>query len=595
MPGVFDQGTVDRVQQANNIIDVVSEYVSLTKRGSEMVGVCPFHDDHRPSMYVTEAKQIFKCFACGAGGDVFKFVQMREHLSFPQAIERLAQRAGISVQSAGPAKPRRKDGADDPGELARVNDWACRYFQANLDDAQRGKQARDYVLARQISPDSMKEWRMGLALDVRTDLLVSASQRRIPQTMLEATGVVTGNGQDKFVNRLMFPIADVTGRIVGFGGRTLGNDRAKYVNSPTTALFDKSQCLYGLEQARHEIVKTDTAVIVEGYTDVIMAHQLGCKNVVATLGTSLTSGHGRLLRRYAKTVVLIFDGDTAGMEAANRALDVCLKHHIDIKVASIPDGLDPCDFILHQGKAGFDQLIRTAIDVLKFKWDRLNDRFQGDETLTGRKAALEEFLQTIATSLWAGNLGAIDRGLIVNRLAKMIGLDTREVDTLLDQRMRVLSRGEQTASDSMPKAETQCPTGVSSVAQREVLEVLLNEPGLLQEFKDDINIALFDVPLLKQVAEALLGLLQTKQDAVGADLLARIESVDLAQFIAELIHVGQQKGNNRSRLRGALDVLLRAQDLDRVHVAQRNDPGEWLKSAAQHARAGNRHTLGLTE
>jgi DNA primase len=595
MPGVFDQGTVDRVQQANNIVDVVSEYVSLTKRGSEMVGVCPFHDDHRPSMYVTEAKQIFKCFACGAGGDVFKFVQMREHLSFPQAIERLAQRAGISVQSAGPAKPRRKDGADDPGELARVNDWACRYFQANLEDAQRGKQAREYVLARQITPDSMKEWRMGMALDARTDLLASASQRRIPQTMLEATGLVTGRGQDKFVSRLMFPISDVTGRIVGFGGRTLGNDRAKYVNSPTTALFDKSQCLYGLEQARHEIVKTDTAVIVEGYTDVIMAHQLGCKNVVATLGTSLTSGHGRLLRRYAKTVVLIFDGDTAGMEAANRALDVCLKHHIDIKVASIPDGLDPCDFILRQGKAGFDLLIRSAIDVLQFKWDRLNDRFQGDETLTGRKAALEEFLQTIATSLWAGNLGAIDRGLIVNRLAKMIGLDTREVDTLLDQRIRVLSRGEQTASEPMPSSETEGPRGVSSVAQREVLEVLLNEPGLLQEFQEDISITLFRVPLLKQVAEALLGLLQTKQDAVGADLLARIESVDLAQFIAELIHVGQQKGNNRSRLRGALGVLLRAQDLDRVHVAKRDDSGEWLKCAAHHARAGNRHTLGLTE
>ena len=197
MPGVFDQATVDRVQQANNIVDVVSEYVSLTKRGSEMVGICPFHDDHRPSMYVTEAKQIFKCFACGAGGDAFKFIQLREHLTFPQAIERLAQRAGIPIQAVGAAVGRNKDQTADPAELARVNDWACRYFQANLADGQRGKQAREYLLSRQILPESMKSWRLGLALDARTDLLDAACQRGIPRKLLEATGIVTGSGQDK--------------------------------------------------------------------------------------------------------------------------------------------------------------------------------------------------------------------------------------------------------------------------------------------------------------------------------------------------------------------------------------------------------------
>lgn len=595
MPGVFDQATVDRVQQANNIIDVVSEYVSLTKRGSEMVGVCPFHDDHRPSMYVTEAKQIFKCFACGAGGDVFKFVQMREHLSFPQAIERLAQRAGISIQASGFVKARKKDSSDDPAALARVNDWACRYFQANLEDAQRGKQARDYLSARKISVDSMKQWRLGLALEAKTNLLESAGRRSIPRTLLEAVGVVTVSGQDKFVHRLMFPISDVTGRIVGFGGRTLGNDRAKYVNSPTSALFDKSHCLYGLEQARHEIVKTDTAVIVEGYTDAIMAHQLGCKNVVATLGTSLTSGHGRLLRRYAKTVVLIFDGDTAGLEAANRALDVCLKHHIDIKVASIPDGLDPCDFILREGKAGFDQLVSAATDVLQFKWDRLNQRFQADETLAGRKAALEEFLQTVATSLWAGNIGAVDRGLIVNRLAKMIGLDTRQIDSLLNQRMRNLSRGEQSASASRPQGQTQLPAGVSSVAQQEVLEVLLNEPGLLPEVGEKLSLALFDVPVLRQIAGAFFELLQTNERARGADLLARTESVEVAQCVADLMGVGQQKGNYRVRLQGALEVLLRARDQNKIGIAEHKNQEEWLKSASHHARTDNRHEIGMTE
>ncbi len=182
----------------------------------------------------------------------------------------------------------------------------------------------------------------------------------MPLKLLEQAGLLVGQNTDKFVNRLMFTITDVTGRVIGFGGRTLDGTGAKYVNSPTTVLFDKSNTLYGLEQARHEIVSTGTAVVVEGYTDCIMPHQFGCKNVVATLGTSFTTGHGRILRRYAKKVILIYDNDVAGIEAANRALDVCLSQKIDIKIASIPEGKDPCDFILAAGKEAFERLIERS-------------------------------------------------------------------------------------------------------------------------------------------------------------------------------------------------------------------------------------------
>jgi len=398
MAGMFDNSMVLQVQQANDIIDVIGEHVSLKKKGREMVGLCPFHDDHRPSMNVNPVKQIFKCFSCGAGGDVFKFIQMRENLTFPQAIERLAERAGIKLEKRQMPRRTRHEAETtengqiedvDPNRLAKANAWAAKYFHQNLKDDKMGKYARDYLAERQIKQVSIEKWQLGLAIDSPDGLLNEAKAKKASLKLLAQAGLILGQNQDKFVNRLMFTITDVTGRVIGFGGRTLDNNGAKYINSPTTVLFDKSNSLYGLEQARHEIVSTGTAVVVEGYTDCIMAHQCGCCNVVAALGTSFTSGHGRLLRRYARKVILIFDSDVAGIEAANRALDVCLEQRIDIKLASVPEGKDPCDFLLAAGKKGFERLIDEAVDIFQFKWDRLREKFATDDTLAGRKAAID--------------------------------------------------------------------------------------------------------------------------------------------------------------------------------------------------------------
>jgi len=592
MPGVFDQTTVDRIQQANNIIDVISEHVRLTKRGREMVGVCPFHDDHRPSMYVSEVKQIFKCFACGAGGDVFKFIQMREQLTFPQAIERLAQRAGIAVR---PVTTTRTGSDKQPGidgaTLVRVNEWACRHFQNNLCHETQGKAARTYVASRQISEESVRTWRLGLALPDGTDLMRAARQKGVPGKSLEAAGLITARGQDKFVNRLMFAITDVTGRVIGFGGRTLGDDRAKYVNSPGTALFDKSHCLYGLEQARHAMGTENIAVVVEGYTDCIMAHQAGCRNVVATLGTSLTSGHGRIMRRYAKTIVLIFDGDTAGLEAANRALDVCLKQKIDIQVAAVPEGQDPCDYLIDQGKPAFEALIAGAVDVLQFKWERLNNKFAQDSTLAGRRAAIDEFLQTVGTSIYAGQISAIDRGLIVNRLSRLIGLDARRIESELVRRIRTLAgpaSGKETAAESNPAVWGR---GVEAAAQRELLEVLLNAPELYAGIRDDISVETFTVPIFKQIAQDLFPCLDDHPSATGSEVLARIESVEAARAITELMRVGEEKGNFERRLQGAWEIMQHACGIG--GKSDITDSERRLKTISKRSR--NRHSLGLIE
>jgi len=603
MAGMFDNSMVLQIQQANDIIDVIGEHVSLKMKGREMVGLCPFHDDHRPSMNVNPVKQIFKCFACGAGGDVFKFIQMRENLTFPQAIERLAERAGIRLERT--QMPRHlPSGADtgqngqvedvDPNRLAKANAWAAKYFQQNLNDDKMGKFTRDYLAGRQISPESMKKWQLGLAPNSPDGLVNEAKANKASLKLLEQAGLIMGQNQDKFINRLMFTITDVTGRVIGFGGRTLDDNGAKYINSPTTVLFDKSNSLYGLEQARHEIVSTGTAVVVEGYTDCIMAHQFGCCNVVAALGTSFTTGHGRLLRRYAKKVILIFDSDVAGIEAANRALDVCLAQRIDIKLASVPEGKDPCDYLLAAGKEGFERLVAEAVDIFQFKWDRLREKFATNDTLAGKKSAIDEYLQTIATGLQAGKISDIDLGLRVNQISRIIGLDSRQINAELNNRLRRAQRAASYESRSENVPGVDYGQGRFAAAQREVLEVLLNESKLYETVKQKITADVFDVPILGQVAAILFETLDGDINAPLKEILARTESVELGNCIMELAAAGQKKSNFESRLAGALGAIERytAQKQDGL-IESAEDQSEFLRRVYDSKEKTNPHNVGM--
>ena len=596
MAGIFDHVAISRVQQANDIVDVVAEHVSLKRKGREMLGLCPFHEDHTPSMNVSPTKQIFKCFACGAGGDVIKFVQMRENLTFPQAVERLAERAGIQLESRRSAAPQRRDPVSDvdPNLLARVNAWATKFFQQCLNDPERGKVARDYLASRKISAESIARWNLGVAPNA-VDALAKAAGPRIPLRLLQQGGLVAGAGQDKFVHRLMFPITDATGRFIGFGGRTLSDAGAKYINSPTTPLFDKSNTLYGLEQARYQIVSTGTAVVVEGYTDVIMAHQFGCANVVATLGTSFTTGHGRTLRRYAKRVVLVYDSDVAGMEAANRALEVCLSQRLDIKLGFVPEGKDPCEFLLVAGKEAFDRVVDGATDVLQFKWDRLRMAFEGDDSLANRRTILNEFLQAVATGLAANNIPVLDSGLIVNKLSKIIGLTPREINADLSRRMGRVSKTMKSDGDRRNEVEPiDWGQGLYAAAQREVLEVLLNEPALFQGRQEEICVSLFNVPILRQIAEVLLDALRSDDGFSLSGLLARIESVSLAEGLVALQAAGEQKGNYASRLADAVSVLRRyRKDSQTIGLDQEGNEVRGVAAADGSGAGQNPHSLGL--
>jgi DNA primase len=328
-----------------------------------------------------------------------------------------------------------------------------------------------------------------------------------------------------------------------------------------------------------------------------MAHQFGCTNVVATLGTSFTAGHSRILKRYAKKIVLLFDSDTAGIEAANRALEICLLQRIDIKLASVPEGKDPCDFLLAAGKERFEELIDNATDVFEFKWKRLKKTFGSGGTLIDNKAAIEEFMQAIAAAVRAGNLQAVDRGVIVNRLSKITGLEARQINLELDRRQKTMAKtANYPGAAKMENQKVQrldLGDGLAATAQREILEVLLNEPKLFEEVKQKITPEAFDVPILGKIASVLFETLGGGETSLSA-VLARIESVELGNAIAGLAQAGEEKGNFNLRLSGAIEVMQRRQSQKKKgEIKSTKDQKQFLRNACETASKRNPHNIGM--
>jgi DNA primase len=603
LAGKWDYSVINQIQQANDIVDVISEHLKLEKKGKEMVGLCPFHTDQRPSMYVNPAKQIFKCFACGAGGDVLKFIQMKENLTFPQAVERLAHRAGIALE---PVYSRRSDSAEnslDGGTLAKINTWALNHWVSNLADEQKGAAARDYIKQRQISEESAKKWQLGLAIDAWDDLVGKASAKKDAAKSLVTAGLAVekerGGCYDKFRNRLMFPIVDVTGRVIGFGGRTLGDDPAKYMNSPATALFDKSHSLYGLNMARAAISDSGTVIVAEGYTDVMMAHQFGIENVVAALGTSLTSGHARILRRYAKRIVLLFDSDIAGRSASNRALEVCLSEKIAVQIAFVPDGKDPCEFLLESGADALKAVIESAQDVLEFKWTVLEEQLSAEENLSDRTEAIRQFLQIAATAFESRRMDSVSRTVVVSRLSELLKIPSSRIEEEMVKIQKQRMRAKQDQANQPIEAvdvpqETQAPTLLLQ-AQREVLEVLLHEPRLYGQVADKIGPADFCADQsLAEIAGVLLDCLSQGVEASSARLYGQIESPAAAAALGDLEAVGGQKGDAVKRLTQAIEVI---EQYRQIHAMKQStsETDEDLLRRQQLAmqKGGNRRTGGM--
>ena len=573
MVSKWDDNLISRIQQANDIVEVVSEYMSLDKRGKEFIGLCPFHTDHRPSMYVSPVKQIFKCFACGAGGDVLKFVQMKENLTFVQTVERLARRAGIALPAFKPQHQGEKKGTLDADTLAKINAWVTKHWVANLWHETKGAAARQYLAQRKLTEETARKWGLGFALDDWSDLCQKAAQDKISEKALVEAGLAvrreeSGGCYDKFRNRLMFPIADVTGRVVGFGGRTLGQDPAKYMNSPATVLFDKSQQLYGLRQARDSIVKAGRAVVVEGYMDVLMAHQHGVSTVVAALGTSLTPEHAKVLRRFAERIVLIFDSDTAGRAAANRALEVCLTGRVDVRLAFVSAGKDPCDYVSEAGPEAFEAVIESAEDVLSFKWKHFAEELAGQDSLAKRTEAVQQFLKTVAMAVQAGRVDSLSLAMLVGKLSGLLGAPKSRIDEELQKLLKQRPSAEPKKEPSGQAVEIASePESAVSAARREILEVLVCEPGLYATVFGRIKVEDFGLQgPLREIAEVVLPFLDAGDEPQLARLYGHIESPQTAILLTEIFSVGSGKGNGSVRLEDSLRVLERERHRQDIEV-----------------------------
>jgi len=433
----------ERVLASTDIVRLIGEHVQLRPKGREFAGLCPFHDDKNPSMQVSPQKQIYKCFSCGAGGSVFDFVMGYHKLSFPEAMKMLADRAGIELT---PFKPKGHGGRDEvqgggnTGDrrkrLFAVNELALAYFQKQLQspDAQA---ARDYVAKRGINAAMLQAFQIGYAPMSWHALSEAVAAKRWDKPAFEAAGLIANGNRglyDKLRHRLIFPICDDMGRPIAFGGRTLpGNTLddpttdAKYLNSPETLLFNKSRTLYGLHLAKKAIIDSKTAVIVEGYTDVIACHQHGRTNVVAALGTAFTTEHAAKLRRFCEKVVLVFDGDEAGHKAADRAVEVLLNGEIDVHVAILPKGNDPDELLAQDGgEAAWDALVENAQGAMPYLLNQFQMNLSAADTMSGKQDAATAFLTRLAGHDIAA-MPAIRRALIVARLSDLLHMPEHEV------------------------------------------------------------------------------------------------------------------------------------------------------------------------
>lgn len=349
------QETIEEVRSRTDIVDVVSDYVQLKKRGSNFIGLCPFHKEKTPSFNVNPAREIYKCFGCGVGGDVFNFVTEVESLSFPEVVRLLADRAGVLI----PEKDEPSEDASETEAVYHALRFAAKHFFNNLTQSHVAKDARNYLTARGVSSESVKYFGLGFALNKWDDLLKEAEKSHVDLGILEKAGLIIPRKEkdgfyDRYRNRIIFPIVSHVGKVLGFGGRTVDpEDEPKYINSPETAVYNKSSVLYGLYQARQEIRGQEEVLLVEGYTDVIALHQEGIPNSVATCGTALTEEQVRLLSRYAKRIVLLYDADLAGVRAAVRAIDLILSMGLAAYAVALPDGEDPDSFVTKHHRDGF--------------------------------------------------------------------------------------------------------------------------------------------------------------------------------------------------------------------------------------------------
>jgi DNA primase len=452
------RGFVDDVKTQADIVRVVSDYLSLKKRGANYVACCPFHSEKTPSFNVSPARGTYHCFGCGVGGGIFDFVMRIEGCEFPEAVRIVANKSGIAIPTVEETDDYKKS-ARDRDTILRLNEWAAEFFEIQLNESEAGAQAREYVAARGINADTAKLFRVGYAPDSWDALIENLKSRGATTDDIHTSGLAvlkdTGGLYDRFRGRLMFPISDSQGRVIAFGGRVMGEGEPKYLNSPETALYTKGRNLFGLAHSKSEIRNAGFAILVEGYLDCIIPFQEGITNIVASLGTALTDGQVRLLRRYMEQpqIVVNFDPDSAGQAATMRSIDVLLAEGFKVNILRVPTDQDPDAFVRAHGADRFRELLKTTQPYIEYIVDNAIADHDTSRP-TGKVAAVNAILPHLARMR-----DKVARADYADQIADRLKIDSRvireEMKRTATNRRDSLDKTRIRSAEDVTKAETQ--------------------------------------------------------------------------------------------------------------------------------------------
>ena len=515
---------IAEIRESCNIVHLISEYVPLKKYGANYKGLCPFHSENTPSFTVSEVKQIFHCFGCNAGGNIFTFLMKFEHLSFPEAALKLAKKHGIELPKRD-VSPAQKKLAGEKEQLFTINEHAAAYYSTCL-KSRAGERARNYLETRNISAESAGEYRLGYALPSWNGLLTFLKKKGVSLELARTLGLVKHSKNslyDCFRDRIIFPIINYNQRVIGFGSRTLGTDSAKYINSSDSLIYKKSNSLYGLNLALPSIRKEDSVILVEGNFDLISLHQYGIKNVVATLGTALTTGQIKLLKRFTRNVTIAFDTDEAGIKATIKSLALFLENEISPRILTLPRGVDPDEFIHREKETAFRHKLEQAPPLMEFYIKQVLKR-KDSSTTEGSLSIIREIAPLVS------KLDDItEKNLYIQKLSQAINVTEQVIRTEIATAATSAKPKQSEARDLPLKVSSQ------NRAEELLLQVVILHPEVIPQVKmAQIENDLKD-PQIKRLMSFILKCSETNESIKPDWLINNLDEEPLKHIVSKLV------------------------------------------------------------
>lgn len=567
----YSDDIIEEVRSKNDIVDVVSQYVKLTRKGSSYFGLCPFHNEKTPSFSVTPGKQMYYCFGCGAGGNVFNFIMEYENFTFGEALKYLADRAGVELPRIEYSREVREK-AKEKSELLEINKQAAQYYYYQL-RTEKGAVGYQYLSGRGLTEETMRSFGLGYSDKFSDGLYRYLKSKGYKDDGLRESGLFNVDERhgmyDKFWNRVIFPIMDVNNRVIGFGGRVMGDGKPKYLNSPETKIFDKSRNLYGLNVARK--TRKNYIILCEGYMDVISMHQAGFTNAVASLGTALTSGHASLLKRYTQEVLLLYDSDEAGVRAALRGIPILREAGVNSRVVDLKPYKDPDEFIKNMGAEAFEDRLNRASDSFMFRVRIAEGEFPMEEP-----QGQNRFFERCAEMLLELK-DELERNLYIDAIVKNYGGRYGISSEDLRRRVNTLAmKGTPAEHRLQPKTgsqEKKKKDTASAQAQKLMLTWLVSYPKVFDKVTQYLSPEDFTVPLYREVAEMLFE--QKKEESVNpARLLNSFPDSEEQREVASLFNATIHLETPKEQEQAFADTLLR---IKKESLAEKNrnwDPAD---------------------